>query len=65
MLEPTLAAKLLVGIRRQRNWTQYELAAELGVSARTIRRWESGEREPNTRDMLLFRTLLAAEASLA
>lgn len=51
--------QLLLGIRKIRHWTQEDLARELSVSARTVRRWENGEAEPNARDMQLFRDMLA------
>ena len=33
-------------LRRERGWTQYELATKVGVQAQTIYFWESGRRTP-------------------
>ena len=56
------AARLLLAIRRQRGWSQQRLAADLNVSPRTIRRWERGRTSPPSRDLALFRLMLADEA---
>ncbi len=55
-------ALLLLAIRRQRQWTQAELARELCVSERTVRRWEAGHSEPPGVVVSLARSLLAALA---
>lgn len=34
-------------LRSRRNWSQEQLARELGVSVRTVTRWEAGETEPS------------------
>lgn len=52
-------ARLLLAIRRQRHWTQARLAVELAVSVRTLRRWETSISQPNGRDMLVLRSMLA------
>jgi transcriptional regulator with XRE-family HTH domain len=47
-------ARLLLGIRRQRGWTQLDLANELKVSRETISRWERDTKEPHS----AWRTLI-------
>lgn len=51
-------ARLLLAIRKQRGWTQQQLAQALCVSVRTIQYWESGARSPNVRDMHTLRQML-------
>jgi transcriptional regulator with XRE-family HTH domain len=41
--------------RTRRGWTQEELAARIGVSARTISNWEAGKPVPRTRLLALER----------
>lgn len=59
------SSRLLLAIRRQRGWTQRRLAGELNVSVRTIIRWERGKPQPPSRDLALFRAMLAEEQEAA
>ena len=38
-------------LRRQRGWTQFELALAVGVQPQTIYLWESGRRQPKVSQM--------------
>lgn len=40
-------ARILLAIRRKNNWTQAELALELGVHPSTIANWERGITDPH------------------
>lgn len=53
------AARLLRSIRKQRGWTQQQLAQQLRISRRTLQHWETGKSDPNERDIIIFRTLLS------
>lgn len=53
-------SRMLKGIRQQRGWSQHDLAAELGVSRRTIARWEAGHGDPHPGRMAFIRQLLVA-----
>lgn len=48
-----LSAKLKE-IRKEQGMTQKELAALIGVSVDSVRRWEHGERQPKANDLALF-----------
>ena len=41
------AGAFLKGLRREKGITQEQLAEELGVSSRTISRWETGNNMPD------------------
>ena len=43
-------AKNIIAARKQAGLTQTKLAELVGVSPRTVQRWESGEREPFLRE---------------
>ena len=43
-------SKNIVAARKQAGLTQNKLAELVGVSLRTVQRWESGEREPFLRE---------------
>lgn len=49
-------------LRRDRQWTQYDLAAESGVSRNTLSRWEIGARMPDVES--LWRIADAFDCSL-
>ena len=52
-------------LRRKNNLTQAELAERLGVHENTIRRWETGDNEPRSNDLLkLCEILGCSEAEL-
>jgi DNA-binding XRE family transcriptional regulator len=38
-------------LRRERGWTQFELALAVGVQPQTIYLWESGRRQPKVSQM--------------
>ena len=40
-------AEQLKALRRQRGWSQEDLARELGVSFSTVNRWENGKTKPS------------------
>jgi DNA-binding XRE family transcriptional regulator len=42
----THGMKTIRGLRRERGWTQFELALAVGVQPQTIYLWESGRRLP-------------------
>lgn len=46
----------LFGLRKQKGWTQRQLAARLGVSDKAVSKWETGEAYP---DITLLRPLAA------
>lgn len=52
--------RLLLAVRKQRKWTQAQLAHELGVSARTIRDWEHDRAQPHPRYLSMLREMLNA-----
>ena len=57
-----MTPKRLREIRRGLGWTQGQLAAEIGVSsARTVRRWELGERKVPEAVARLLRLMLNGE----
>ncbi len=39
-------AKTIRGLRRERGWTQFELALRVGVQPQTVYLWERGRRTP-------------------
>jgi putative transcriptional regulator len=47
----------ILKIRTQLKATQQQLAVELGVSVKTINRWESGESQPSPMATVLLRKL--------
>jgi DNA-binding transcriptional regulator YiaG len=38
--------KAMLALRKARNWSQYELATELGTRERNVQRWEAGTDAP-------------------
>lgn len=38
-------------LRRERGWTQFELALAIGVQPQTVYLWESGRRQPKVSQM--------------
>jgi DNA-binding XRE family transcriptional regulator len=38
-------------LRRERGWTQFELALAVGVQPQTVYLWESGRRQPKVSQM--------------
>lgn len=44
-------------IRAQLGWTQKSLADAVGVSVRTVKFWEAGERNPSGSALILLRNL--------
>ncbi len=50
--------RLLLAVRTQREWTQRQLAGELGVSTSTIRGWENGRSDPHPMFVRLIAALL-------
>ena len=53
-------SRLLKAVRHKHGWSQLRLAHELGVSVRTIKRWEKGQdtgRDPHPSWLKLFSDL--------
>jgi transcriptional regulator with XRE-family HTH domain len=48
---------MLLAIRVERHWSQRQLGQALGVSRRTVIRWEQSETEPSVLDMARIRAL--------
>jgi transcriptional regulator with XRE-family HTH domain len=40
---------IIIAVRQQHGWSQEDLAAQLGVGAMTVSRWERGESLPHRR----------------
>ena len=57
------ASRMMLAIRLTRHWTQARLARRLGVSVRTIQRWEAGDTEPPVFALMIFRALLKVKDS--
>ena len=45
-------SRMLITLRKQKNFNQEEMADALNVSERTVRRWESGESLPSMDDIV-------------
>jgi DNA-binding XRE family transcriptional regulator len=43
--------KTIGDLRRERGWTQFELALKVGVQPQTVYLWESGRRQPQVSQM--------------
>jgi DNA-binding XRE family transcriptional regulator len=43
--------KTISELRRERGWTQFDLALEVGVQPQTVYLWESGRRQPQVTQM--------------
>lgn len=43
--------KTIRELRRERGWTQFELALAIGVQPQTVYLWESGRRQPQVSQM--------------
>jgi len=54
----------LRGLRKARRWSQAALAAHLGVSPRTIQRWETGEEAPSRQHWIALDALLGGARHL-
>lgn len=51
--------RMMLAARTRHDWSQRELAAYLGVSARTVKRWESGACDPPAMLLASLRELLS------
>jgi transcriptional regulator with XRE-family HTH domain len=56
-------SQILKKKRKAANISQIELAYKIGISEKTVRRWESGERSPNTDDLQKLATVLDTSAA--
>lgn len=68
MIDRPAHAQLLLALRKAYDWTQRDLAAMLGVSLRSVQRWENGEVDPPSYLLSLVRLWLTknpAEAGLS
>jgi DNA-binding XRE family transcriptional regulator len=43
--------KTIAELRRERGWTQFDLALAVGVQPQTVYLWESGRRQPQVTQM--------------
>ena len=43
--------KTIADLRRDRGWTQFDLALAVGVQPQTVYLWESGRRQPQVTQM--------------
>ena len=50
-------ADRLVALRRERGWSQEELAARLGVSRQAVSKWERAEASPDTDNLIALARL--------
>ncbi|MFN8467818.1 MAG: NB-ARC domain-containing protein [Caldilineaceae bacterium] len=58
-------AELLLALRRRAQLTQLELAQQVGISRRSIQKWESGESYPTAENLRALIALLAAQSIFA
>lgn len=57
--EPTSLISAVIAHRRRHDLTQEQLAAELGISVRTLRDWEQGRRQPQGPARALLQRVIA------
>ena len=50
MSSPSRPRKTIRQLREERDWSQVELAARLGVARYTVQQWEIGARLPSARN---------------
>ena len=60
MNDSTTMASEIGRLRKARNWSVIDLAARLGVSRETIRRWENGSRNPRPGELEALATAFGA-----
>ena len=51
-MDQTLTGQFIKAMRKERGLTQRELAEELGISAKTVSKWEAGNGLPDVGIML-------------
>lgn len=51
-------AKAIRAVRKEKDWTQAELARKMRVSTESIRKWEKGYGEPNMESRRKFKKML-------
>lgn len=51
-------AKAIRAVRKEKDWTQAELARKMKVSTESIRKWEKGYGEPNMESRRKFKKML-------
>lgn len=51
-------AKAIRAVRKEKDWTQAELARKMRVSTESIRKWEKGYGEPNMESRKKFKKML-------
>lgn len=51
-------AKAIRAVRKEKDWTQAELARKMKVSTESIRKWEKGYGEPNMESRKKFKKML-------
>lgn len=51
-------AKAIRAVRKEKDWTQAELARKIKVSTESIRKWEKGYGEPNMESRRKFKKML-------
>ena len=52
----------LYNLRKQRGWTQTELADKLGVTNQAVSKWESGASDPSTTNLMALAKLFGTTA---
>lgn len=43
MIAETMIAEKIVELRKEREWSQEQLAEQLGISRQSVSKWESGD----------------------
>ena len=61
MMNQTLGSRI-AELRRKKNMTQEELAAELGVTPQAVSKWETGTADPSTSNLLALAKLFGVSA---
>lgn len=54
-------AKAIRAVRKEKDWTQAELARKMRVSTESIRKWEKGYGEPNMESRRKFKKMLGED----
>ena len=57
-----ILAEKIAQLRRQKGWSQEELANHLQVSRQAVSKWENGTSEPNTSNLVALAKLYGISA---
>ena len=52
-----ILGKNLLALRKEKGWTQDEVAEKLGISAQAVSKWENGTSEPTTTNLIALAKL--------